>query len=130
MSSQGYSDHKRLDARSLAMHRLVATKLLANPALTSQAHRTLARWRAQAAEPVPSYFLEWGRVLEGSLEEIAAFLVSTSEDATRLRQSSPFADLLTPDERAVIYDAFQSQKTVSILEVAFKPPGLPIDKSS
>jgi hypothetical protein len=129
-AAKGYSDHERLDARSLAMHSLVAKKLLATPAHIAQARSTLARWRAQAAKPVPSYFLEWGRVIEGSTEEIAAFLVSTCEDATRLRQSSPFTDLLTPEERAVIYDAFRSQKTESILEVAFTPPGVPIDKNS
>ena len=102
-----YSDHQRLDARSLAMHCLVARKLLASPALLTQARSTLARWRAQAAEPVPSYFSEWGRVLAGSPKEIAAFLASMREDATRLRQSSPFTNLLTPKERAGIYEAFR-----------------------
>jgi hypothetical protein len=104
---QVYSDHQRLDARSLAMHCLVAKKLLANPALIAQARSTLARWRARAAEPVPSYFLEWKRILEGSPEEIAAFLASMREDATRLRQSSPFTNLLTPEERARIFEAFR-----------------------
>ena len=104
---QGYSDHQRLDARSLAMHCLVARKLLANPALIAHASNTLARWRAQAAEPVPSYFLEWGRILEGSPGEIAAFLASMREEATRLRQSSPFTNLLTPEERARIFEAFR-----------------------
>ena len=104
---QVYSDHQRLDARSLAMHCLVARKLLANPALVVQVRSTLARWRAQAAEPVPSYFLEWARILEGSPEEIAAFLASMREDATRLRQSSPFTNLMTPEERARIFEAFR-----------------------
>ena len=89
------------------MHCLVARKLLANPALIAQARSTLARWRAQAAEPVPSYFHEWGRILEGSTEEIAACLASMHEDATRLRQSSPFTNLLTAEERARIYEAFR-----------------------
>jgi hypothetical protein len=102
-----YSDHQRLDARSLAMHCLVARKIRANPALITQARSTLARWRAQAAEPVPSYFLEWGRILEGGSEEIAAFLASMCEDASRLRQSSPFTNLLTPEERARIFEAFR-----------------------
>src|ERR1700681_1807951 len=91
----GYSDHQRLDARSLAMHCLVARKLLANPALIAQGRNTLARWSTQAAEPVPSYFLEWGGMLAGSSENIAAFLASMREEATRLRQSSPFTNLLT-----------------------------------
>lgn len=89
------------------MHCLVARKLLANPALIAQARSTLARWRAQTAEPVPSYFLEWGRILQGSPREIAAFLASMREDATRLRQSSPFTNLLTPEERARIFEAFR-----------------------
>jgi hypothetical protein len=114
-----YSDHQRIDARSLAIHSLVARKLQADRTLVAEARSTLARWRSHAAEPVPSYFLEWGLVLEGSAEEIAAFLVSTSEDATRLRQSSPFTNLLTPEERAEIYEAFQGQKTASIGDVAF-----------
>ena len=102
-----YSDHQRLDARSLAMHCLVARKLLANPALIARASSTLARWRAQAADPVPSYFLEWAHILKGSPGEIAAFLASMREDATRLRQSSPFSNLLTPEERARIYEVFR-----------------------
>jgi hypothetical protein len=104
---QGYSNHQRLDARSLAMHCLIARKILANPALIARVRDTLARWRAQAVEPVPSYFLEWGRILEGSPAEIAAFLASMSEDSTRLRQSSPFTNLLTPEERARILEAFR-----------------------
>jgi tRNA-dihydrouridine synthase len=103
---QVYSDHQRLDARSLAMHCLIARKLLANPALITQVRSTLVRWKAKAAEPVPSYFSEWERVLDGSPEEIAAFLASMREDATRLRQSSPFTNLLTSEERAKIYTAF------------------------
>jgi len=89
------------------MHCIVARKLLANPALIAQACATLARWRAQAAEPVPSYFLEWGRILERSPAEIAEFLASMREDATRLRQSSPFTNFLMPEERARIFEAFQ-----------------------
>jgi hypothetical protein len=106
-SPQAYSDHQRLDARSLAMHCLIARKLLANPAFVAHARNTLARWRAQAAEPVPSYFLEWERILEESPGEISAFLASMREDATRLRQSSPFTNLLTPEERARIFEAFR-----------------------
>jgi hypothetical protein len=102
-----YSDHQRLDARSLAMHCLVARKLLLNPALIAQARSTLARWRAQAAEPVASYFSDWQRILELSPEEIAGVLASMREDATRLRQSSPFANALSPEERLKIYEAFR-----------------------
>jgi hypothetical protein len=62
---------------------------------------------AQAEEPVPSSLLEWSRILERSPAEIAAFLASMGEDAIRLRQSSPFTNVLTPEERARIYEAFR-----------------------
>lgn len=86
------------------MHRLIAQKLLEDPTLIAQARGTLDRWRAQGAEPCPPYLLEWGRILEGSPEEIARFLVSPSESATRLRSCSPFTNVLTVEERSRIYD--------------------------
>lgn len=42
-----------------------------------------------------------------SPEEIAAFLASICEDATRLRQSSPFTNVLTSEECGGIYETFQ-----------------------
>jgi hypothetical protein len=105
--SQIYSDHRRLENRSLAMHQLIASKILADPALINQARGVLSRWRAQAAEPLPSYFLEWEQILENRPESIADFLVSPSEDATRLRQSSPFTNVLTNAERSEVYATFR-----------------------
>lgn len=112
-SSRVYSDHQRLEARSLATHSLVAKRLRANPALVDRARRTLERWRAQAGEPPPSYFIEWGQILASSLEEIVSFVVSTHEDAKRLRQSSPFTGFLTPKERTEIYKAFSRTRLVT-----------------
>ena len=100
--AEAYSDHQRLDARSLALHGLIARKILADPALITQARATLMRWRAQAPEPMAPY-LEWERILEGTPEEIAAFLTSTTETATRLRQSTPFTGSLTPEERSLFF---------------------------
>ena len=107
LRNEAYSDHQRLDARSSALHFLVARKLLANTGLIEQARGTLARWRAQAAEPVPAYFGEWQQILEATPEVIAGFVACMREDATRLRQSSPFTDVLTPEERSKIYEAFR-----------------------
>jgi hypothetical protein len=104
---QVYADHMRLDARSLALHCLVARKIVSNPALVEQARGNLLRWKAQAAVPLPSYFEEWERILRRRPEEVAGFLTSMTEEAIRLRQSSPFATLLRPEERAKVYAAFQ-----------------------
>jgi hypothetical protein len=51
-----HSDHQRLDPKSMEMHCLLAKELPAGPALIAEARKALARWKAQAAEPVPSYF--------------------------------------------------------------------------
>ncbi|MBV9747723.1 MAG: hypothetical protein JO157_02800 [Acetobacteraceae bacterium] len=40
-----YNDHTRLDERSLALHRLVAQKVLANPALLGKARANMRRWQ-------------------------------------------------------------------------------------
>ena len=97
-----YSDHQRLEARSLVRHCLVAKRLRANPALIGRARRTLARWKTQAAKPLTSALSEWVQILEASLENIASLLVNTDEDAKRLRQSSPFTGILTPKEPTAI----------------------------
>jgi hypothetical protein len=102
-----YSDHQRLDARSLALHSLVARKLLSNPALIEEARANLGRWKSRHPPPLPSYFDEWARVLKGTAQQIAGFLASMDEDATRLRQSSPFSNALTAEERSKIYEAFR-----------------------
>jgi len=106
------SDHQRLDARSLTLHRLIATKLPERPTLVEQARGTLARWQAQNGESVPVY-LEWERILAGSLEEIVGLLISTSEEAMRLRQSTPFtaAGILTPEERAMVYTPMKRHRS-------------------
>lgn len=104
---ESYSDHMHLDARSLALHALVARKLLSDPTLMDQAQNNLERWKSQTPHALPSYFGEWEQVLTRRPEEVAGFLVSMHPDATRLRQSSPFATLLEPEERNRVYAAFR-----------------------
>ena len=101
-----YSDHMRLDARSLALHAAVARKLLESPSIIDQARSTLERWKEQHGPDLPSYFEEWDRLLKRRPEEVAGLIVSMTEDATRLRQSSPFVNFLTPRERSKIFEAF------------------------
>jgi hypothetical protein len=98
-----YSDHARLDERSLALHRLVAKKVLADPTLLDRARANLRRW--QASHGSHSFALaEWDQILTNPVDQVAAFLVERSERATRLRQSSPFTGILTEAERAAIYE--------------------------
>ena len=100
------SDHRILDARSLTMHCRIARKIDANPALLEIPKRNLKRWRQNRAGPIAMYLCEWQQILNKPWPEVAAFITSFSDDAVRLRQSSPFAGVLTPKDRKQVYDAF------------------------
>lgn len=101
-----YSDHRILDARSLAMHCKIAQKISRNPDLLDKARANLEHWSAKSTEPLPRYLREWQEILKRPWPEIAELITSMSEDATRLRSSSPFAGVLSDDERDRIYAAF------------------------
>jgi hypothetical protein len=103
-----HSDHSRLDERSLAMHRLIATKVRADPALLDKARENVRRWQASDGSPKPA-LAEWEQILDGTVNEVAEFLAERSERATRLRQSSPFAGLLTEAERGTIYESYSTR---------------------
>lgn len=90
------------------MHRLVAAKLRADPALLDKARENLRRW--QKIEGSPSLTLaEWENILSGSTAQVAQFLEERSDTATRLRQSSPFAGILTDAERQIIYESHSTR---------------------
>lgn len=98
------SDHSRIDERSLALHRLVAAKLRADPDLLRIARDNLRRWR-QASDGASSAWQEWEQLLDGPGDQVERLLVERSERATRLRQSSPFCGILTDSERRRIYES-------------------------
>ncbi len=103
-----YSDHRLLDARSLAMHCLIAAKIARDPGLLDLARRNLDRWLRSRAGDAPRALLEWRAILARPWSEIAAILTDPSEDAARLRQSAPFAGILSPSERRRVYEAFRA----------------------
>ena len=103
-----YSDHRILDARSLAMHCKIAQKISQNPELLDKAKANLNRWCEKSKAPQPYYFREWQEILERPWPQIAEVITRMSEEAIRLRSSSPFAGVLTADEREHIYAAFRA----------------------
>ncbi len=110
-AARNFSDHIRIEERSIALHRAVAERIRGNPKLMEEAIINLQRYLKQSfsdsRKPI-SPLVEWQELLENqSLEEILDFMVSDSERAKRLRQSSPFAGILTPQERWRIYEAYR-----------------------
>lgn len=103
-----WSDHRVLDVRSLALHCKIAQKISRNLDLLDIPRRNLDRWAARAGTQIPQYITEWQRILEKPWPQIAMFITGCSEEATRLRQSSPFAGVLDARERKKIYEAFRA----------------------
>ena len=98
--------HEWIDRRSLALHEAVAAKLEANPALLGIARANLQRWLGTAPRPA---LIEWLELLDLTpLPQLLELLRSPGDHAARLRQSSPFAGLLTPEERQSILDRYGS----------------------
>lgn len=106
--SRRYSDHRLLDARSLAMHCKIAQKISRESELLEVARSNLSRWRAKSVGRQPRYLDEWQDILERPWPEIAELITSMSEESTRLRSSSPFAGILDTKERDQIYAAFRT----------------------
>ncbi|MGH9658964.1 MAG: hypothetical protein ACRD96_10505 [Bryobacteraceae bacterium] len=100
--------HRRIDERSRALHRAIAEKLSRQPDLLQRARENLDRWMASGGSAMP-YWRTWQQILDRPLPEILKLLVEDSEQMTALRQSSPFAGILTPRERWRIYEAFGSR---------------------
>jgi hypothetical protein len=87
--------------QSLAMHRRIAALMERHPdVVIGKAVRNLHAWLANQQEPaVVTVFQEWLDLLNRmSPDEIAGFIVSESAEAARMRQSSPFAGVLSPQE--------------------------------
>src|SRR5438552_5653680 len=91
--------HGHIDERSLAFGRAIAAKLSQHPELIDRARATLRRWMTTCSPRAASTLQEWLVALDGPLEAVIALLTSTDEHATRLRQSNPFAGVLSQQER-------------------------------
>lgn len=104
----GYSSHRLLEARSLAMHSVIAQKIERDPKLLDIPRNNLKRWSARWQDRAPAWHEEWRGIMNRPWREIAALITEPSEEAARLRQSSPFAGVLSAAQRRRIYEAFRA----------------------
>jgi hypothetical protein len=103
-----WSDHRLLEARSLALHCLAAASIERRPELLEIARRNLANWRQAREGVLPAALEEWEEILSGQWPQIAAIMTAPTEEGARLRQSSPFAGVLSPAQRRRVYEAFRA----------------------
>jgi hypothetical protein len=98
--------HELHDRRSMRVAMAIAEKLTRDPSIVEKARKYLDRRDAIAGDAERVTLSEWRGILDTlSVRQLRAFLVSTSERAARLRQSSPFLGVLSADEREIIYRA-------------------------
>jgi len=92
--------HELNDAISLEIGRRVAARLREQPGLLQIAQNNLARWLRQNAEApgLVRCYREWQAILERPLGDICQILETAGEENSRLRQNSPFAGVLSPEE--------------------------------
>jgi excisionase family DNA binding protein len=98
--------HRVPEVQSLAYHRAVADRLDEN--VVDEAKRRLHRWRDDNRIH-PRWAEEWERVLAMPLPRIAKAISADSKHAAELRQSSPFAGVLTEQERQRLVRAVEER---------------------
>jgi hypothetical protein len=103
------SDHDRL---GLELHRAVARRLDAEPRLLDLARENLDRWE-RLGRIHPWYGVRWRRLLSGDLAALRSVLLDPGEEACALRQASPFAGAIEPEERADIVRAVWTARSSS-----------------
>ena len=88
--------HRRAELRSLAYHRRVAEHL--GEPMVDQARQLLWKWQGKGAID-DRYAARWEEVLRMPLRDIRRIVGEDSDRGRDLRQSSPFAGMLSEPER-------------------------------
>ena len=108
-------DHRKIEERSLALHREIAIKIRENPSLLLDVRQRLedAVGSERYSESVKDALREWVDILDHKpVSEIIELLIDPGEEAARLRQSSPFAGILSEAERRRVFNRFYESARV------------------
>jgi hypothetical protein len=91
--------HRKAERRSLAYHRALARRL--RRPMVDEALRQVWKWRRQGKID-PRYAAQWEDILRRPVAEVRRAIAEDSESARTLRQTSPFAGMLSEAERRKI----------------------------
>lgn len=94
--------------RSLWLSHSVAARLVEDPAkVLEHASRNLERMlNTSARGSAKVWLLQWSQLLEGPVEDVLEALTSRSPRSRELRQNSPFAGVLTEEQRQAALRGF------------------------
>ena len=94
------NEQRKIERQVAAMHRAIAERLRGGDTMPlGRARSNLARWEASFGGALPAAYAEWVMLIDTGLEAVLHVLETETEDAVRLRSSSPFTGVLTPHER-------------------------------
>lgn len=111
LARSGSQRLSRDQRRSLWIGTAVAGKLVTDPAgVLKQASENLAQMRSQHRRGQAQRWLkDWEHLLNGPLEAVVEVLTAKTPYAREMRQNSPFANVLTADERLQVIDNFMHE---------------------
>lgn len=95
-----------IDRLNLLCHREIAKRLAREPErVLSIARSNLARWlKAHEGSNTAQALEEWQTLLDSlTVPELIKLITQDSDEGQRLRSSTPFTGLLSPEERKAIY---------------------------
>ena len=97
--------------RSLWLAYAVAAQIVTDPSRSADvARRNLAKMRQTARGEALLWLDEWARLLDGPIDKLLDRLTARDVRGRELRQNSPFAGLLTQDERERVLAAWRSSE--------------------
>jgi hypothetical protein len=104
-------NHRDREERALRLSRAIAERLDKNPSLVRRAIRHLERVLQEDQGAAAHDLEEWKAILTSySLERTKEFLVAQSSRAERLRQSSPFFAVLSPEEQDRVLEFLETEE--------------------
>jgi excisionase family DNA binding protein len=118
LARSGSQRLSRDQRRSLWIGTAVAGKLVTDPtSVLTQARENLAQMRSQHRRGQAQRWLsDWEELLNGPLEAIVEVLTAKTPYAREMRQNSPFANVLTADERLQVLDNFTHEVNATKLD--------------
>lgn len=100
----------REQEKSLWLHRALLGHLMVDPhGVLQTARKNVANWSSghRADGMAARYLQQWERVIDGGVDDIVGVLTGTDEVSRELRQNSPFAGVLSDDERRQVLRSFR-----------------------
>lgn len=117
-SKPAHKSHDEHDARSRRLALAIATKIKRDPGLIDLATARIKRRAEQASPGERRELTEWMRLLSTmSAARFRRFLLEDSERATRLRQSLPALNLLSPSERQAVIRSQTDADVISAVTI-------------